>query len=77
MQRVENTAANAEQPAYAGWRPKSWRDGFSPAMPHSTFYGEVRLGLIDIVKVGTASLVTTSHSEYLRRRQAFNEARTA
>jgi hypothetical protein len=46
-------------------------------MPHTTFYGEVGLGLIDVIKVGAATWVITSHPEYLRRRRVFNEARAA
>jgi hypothetical protein len=65
------------KPQPVAWRPKAWRRQFDPEMPHSTFYGEVERRLIDIVKAGSASWVTTPHREYLRRRQAFNDAKAA
>jgi hypothetical protein len=56
------------------WRKRVWCGQFDPPMANTTFYSEVSLELIDIVKVGSASWVTTTSADYLRRRQAFNEA---
>ena len=57
-------------------RPSAWcgEPYFTPKKPTSTFYKEVSEGFIDLVKVGKASWVVTSHQEYWSRRRAFNEA---
>jgi hypothetical protein len=56
-------------------RPREWRRQFDPEMAHTTFYAEVNLGLIDTLKVGTATWVTTPPREYLARRRAMNAAK--
>jgi hypothetical protein len=71
MASTETDSATREPVA---WRIKAWRHQFDPPKAHSTFYAEVNRGLIDTVKCGRATLVTTSPREYLARLRAFNQA---
>jgi hypothetical protein len=59
--RHERRAADHDEPA--AWRPKEWRRRVP--IGSSKFYLEIQAGRIEIVKVGSATLVTTSPREYL------------
>jgi hypothetical protein len=58
--RRERRASQADPVA---WRVNDWRR--QVPMSRSTFYAQVRLGRIELVKVGRATLVTTPPKDYI------------
>ena len=53
----------ANEPEPAAWRINDWRR--QVPMSRTTFYAQVKLGRIEVVKLGTATLVTTSPKDYI------------
>jgi hypothetical protein len=56
-------SATISKPSPVAWRPRAWRRIIP--IGHTKLYEEIARGAVQIVKVGEATLITTSPEQYL------------